>query len=135
MTFVKAINTVCIVDDDEIYIYGIKKLISLKKLGTNLIEFPNGKEAIDFLMNPENTEQLPDVIFLDINMPVMDGWDFMENFAQIKPHLGKKITVYMVSSSINEADIKRAKTISDITDYVVKPVTYDKLLELFKIAA
>jgi len=135
MTIVKPINTVCVVDDDEIYVYGIKKLINLKQLCPNLIEFRNGKDAIEFLMNPENNDQLPDVIFLDITMPIMDGWDFMESYAKIKPQLGKKITVYMVSSSINDADIERAKTISDITDYVVKPVTYDKLLELFQLAA
>jgi CheY-like chemotaxis protein len=135
MTIVKSINTVCVVDDDEIYVYGIKKLIYLKQLCENLIEFRNGKDAIDFLQNPDNSDQLPDVIFLDINMPVMDGWDFMENYAKIKPNLGKKITVYMVSSSINDEDIQRAKTISDISDYVVKPVTYDKLLELFRLAA
>lgn len=135
MTIVTPINTVCIVDDDEIYVYGIKKLISLKQLSPNLIEFRNGKEAIDFLTDPENTGQLPDVIFLDINMPVMDGWDFMEHYARIKPHLAKKITVYMVSSSINDDDINRAKNITDVTDYVVKPITYDKLVELFRLAA
>ncbi|RKR85552.1 response regulator receiver domain-containing protein [Mucilaginibacter gracilis] len=135
MTIVKSINTVCLVDDDEIYIYGIKKLIELKQLCPNLIEFRNGKDAIDFLINPDNTEELPDVIFLDISMPIMDGWDFMESFSQIKPNLGKKITIYMVSSSINDDDINRAKNISDISDYVVKPITYDKLLELFRLAA
>jgi CheY-like chemotaxis protein len=135
MAIIKPINTVCVVDDDKIYVYGLKKLIALKQLCPNLLEFPDGKEAIDFLTNPENAKQLPDVIFLDIDMPLMDGWDFMENFTQIKPNLGKKITVYMVSSSINEADIKRAKNISDVTDYVVKPVTHDKLVELFNLAA
>ncbi|MEO6521116.1 MAG: response regulator [Mucilaginibacter sp.] len=135
MTIVKPINTVCVVDDDEIYVYGIKKLINLKQLCPNLIEFRNGKDAIEFLMNPENNDQLPDVIFLDITMPIMDGWDFMDNYAKIKPQLSKKITVYMVSSSINDEDIKRAKAIADITDYVVKPVSYDKLLKLFQLAA
>lgn len=135
MTIVKSINTVCVVDDDEIYVYGIKKLITLKQLCPNLIEFRNGKDAIDFLTDPNNTDQLPDVIFLDISMPIMDGWDFMESYAKLKPHLSKKITVYMVSSSINDEDIMRAKAITDISDYVVKPVTYDKLLELFQLAA
>lgn len=135
MTIVRSINTVCVVDDDEIYVYGIKKLITLKQLCPNLIEFRNGKDAIDFLTDPNNTEQLPDVIFLDISMPIMDGWDFMESYAKLKPHLAKKIIVYMVSSSINDEDIQRAKAISDICDYVVKPVTYDKLLELFQLAA
>jgi CheY-like chemotaxis protein len=135
MTIVKPINTVCVVDDDQIYVFGLRKLIALKKLCPNLLEFGNGKEAIDFIQNPANIGNLPDVIFLDINMPVMDGWDFMDSFAKIKHSLGKKITVYMISSSISEEDINRAKTISDITDYIMKPVTHDKLIEMFQNAA
>ena len=129
------IKTVCVIDDDKIYIYGLKKLITIKELSPNLMEFYNGKEAIDFLINPENQNQLPDIIFLDINMPVMDGWGFMESFVKIKPQLGKKITIYMVSSSINQDDINRAKGISDVTDYVIKPISQDTLVELFKVAA
>ena len=128
-------KTVCVIDDDKIYIYGLKKLITIKELSPNLMEFYNGKEAIDFLINPENQNQLPDIIFLDINMPVMDGWGFMESFVKIKPQLGKKITIYMVSSSINQDDINRAKGISDVTDYVIKPIPQDTLVELFKVAA
>jgi len=128
-------KTVCVIDDDKIYIYGLKKLITIKELSPNLMEFYNGKEAIDFLINPENQNQLPDIIFLDINMPVMDGWGFMESFVKIKPQLGKKITIYMVSSSINQDDINRAKGISDVTDYVIKPISQDTLVELFKVAA
>jgi len=134
MTLTAPAKTVCVIDDDKIYIYGLKKLISIKQLSPNLMEFYNGKEAIDFLTDPENLDTLPDIIFLDINMPVMDGWGFMESFVKIKPQLGKKITIYMVSSSINDEDIQRAKTISDITDYVIKPISPDTLVELFRLA-
>lgn len=135
MSITKKVETICVIDDDRIYTYGLKKLISLKQLCPNLIEFPNGKEAMDFLINPKNASNLPDVILLDINMPVMDGWDFMESYTQIKPQLGKKIIIYMVSSSINEEDINRAKNISDVSDYVIKPVSHNKLIELFALAA
>jgi CheY-like chemotaxis protein len=135
MNLVQPIKTVCVIDDDKIYVYGLKKLISIKQLCPNLIEFPNGQEAIDFLNNPENQHQLPDIILLDINMPVMDGWGFMERYVEIMPRLGKKIVVYMVSSSINDEDIKRAKSISQISDYVIKPVSQDKLVQLFGVAA
>jgi len=135
MTLLENIKTVCVIDDDKIYVYGLKKLISLKQLCPNLLEFENGKLAIDYIADPKNQDALPDIIFLDINMPVMDGWDFMENFVKIKSQLGKKITVYMVSSSIDNEDINRAKNISDISDYVVKPVTPARLIELFSLAA
>jgi CheY-like chemotaxis protein len=135
MNLTSPAKTVCVIDDDKIYIYGLKKLISIKQLSPNLMEFYNGKEAIDFLTDPDNLDTLPDIIFLDINMPVMDGWGFMESFVKIKPQLGKKITIYMVSSSINDEDIQRAKTISDITDYVIKPISPDTLVELFRLAA
>jgi len=135
MTFLKTIKTACVIDDDKIYVYGLKKLINIKQLCPNLIEFENGKLAIDFLANPQNQQSLPDIIFLDISMPVMDGWDFMDNYVKIKPQLGKKITVYMISSSINQDDINRAKNISEVSDYVVKPVSPNKLIELFNMAA
>ncbi len=135
MTLTEPTKKVCVIDDDKIYIYGLKKLISIKELSPNLIEFYNGKEAIDFLTDPQNLNELPDIIFLDINMPVMDGWGFMESFVKIKPQLGKKITIYMVSSSINDDDIQRAKQITDVTDYVIKPISPDTLVELFRLAA
>ena len=120
-----------IVDDDNVYIYGFKKLISLKSLNANISSFRNGSEAIIHLKNLEHTPILPDVIFLDINMPHMDGWEFIQQFAEIKSRLGKSITVYMISSSIDLNDIYRAKNIPEIADYLFKPVTEEQLNEIF----
>ncbi len=122
--------TACIVDDDQIYVYSFKKILSLKKICSELIDFENGMDAVDFLTNPENADSLPDVIFLDINMPIMDGWGFMEAFGEIKSRLGKEITVYMVSSSINPQDVYRAKNIPEVSDYFVKPVNPATLAHL-----
>jgi CheY-like chemotaxis protein len=88
--------------------------------------FSDGEEALDFMLDNLHKE-LPDVIFLDIDMPIMDGFEFMEEYVKIKPKLGKKITIYMVSSSVDPVDIDRAKKISEITDYIVKPITQDQL--------
>lgn len=79
------------------------------------------------LDNLHNDKELPDVIFLDIDMPIMDGFEFMEEYVKLKPKLGKKITIYMVSSSVDPVDIDRAKKISEITDYIIKPITQDQL--------
>ena len=129
----KKIGTVCIVDDDDIYQFTVKYEIEQTQLVDHIKFFSDGEQAIHFLEKVfDQPSQLPDIVFLDINMPIMDGWGFLEEFAQLKPKLGKKITVYMVSSSNNEKDIERAKQINEVTDYIIKPVTRDMLIPLFK---
>lgn len=123
-----------IVDDDPIYVYGIRKLMSFRGANALVSHFPNGQEAINQLKNLSDEYQLPDMILLDINMPTMDGWEFMNEFAEIRPRLGKEITVYMVSSSVDLNDIHRAKNIPEVTDYIFKPVKGTHLTEIFNSA-
>lgn len=119
---------VCIVDDDDIYQFTMVKTMKSLNLTDKIIVFSDGEETLDFMLdNLHNDKELPDVIFLDIDMPIMDGFQFMEEYVKIKPKLGKKITIYMVSSSVDPVDIDRAKKISEITDYIVKPITHDQL--------
>ncbi len=121
----------CIVDDDDIYKYSIKRTLKNKELTKKILTFSNGEEAIDFMIkNLNENENLPDIIFLDINMPIMDGFQFMEEYVKIKPRVGKVILIYMVSSSIDTNDIKRAKNISEVSDYLVKPISPNELTEL-----
>jgi hypothetical protein len=61
---------------------------------------------------------------------VMDGWGFLENYLLMKPAIDKKIYIYIVSSSINPMDVERARSISDVTDYVVKPITKNKFIDM-----
>lgn len=114
---------VCIVDDDDVYQYTMALTLESLK-GINQIQaFYDGAAALDFMLEHlEKEADLPDVIFLDINMPIMDGFEFMEEYIKIKPKVGKKITIYMVSSSVDPKDIDRSKKISEISDYIVKPI-------------
>ncbi|RIV45988.1 response regulator [Flagellimonas pelagia] len=125
------VMVICIVDDDSIYQYAMRKDLQSLEMEKELLFFNDGEEAMNFMTaNLIDTKSLPDIIFLDINMPIMDGFQFMEHFVQLKPRLGKKITVYMVSSSIDPEDIKRAEAISEISDYLIKPVNLGELREL-----
>ena len=74
---------------------------------------------------------LPDIIFLDLNMPVMDGWEFLNEFLKIKNNLNKKITLYVVSSSIDPRDLERVKSFNMVTDYLIKPIELKKFEKIF----
>lgn len=118
----ETIQTVWIIDDDEIYKYGFRKYISIKKICHNVFEFSNGREAINYLKDPTNNTHLPDIIFLDIDMPILDGWGFLNEFSDLKKQIDKTITLLMVTSSLNYNDIVRAKSYPEVTDYIVKPI-------------
>ena len=122
----KKIDLACIIDDDPIFIFSAKKLMELADFCKGFIVFHNGKEALNHLNTIiSSNEELPDVILLDLNMPVMDGWEFLEEFIKIKSE--KAITIYIVSSSIDPGDINKAKSYHNVNNYIVKPVTIDSL--------
>ena len=129
------LKTLFLIDDDELYLFTMKKMVEKNKLVDNLHEFHNGFDAIEFLnLMAANKYVLPDIILLDINMPVMDGWTFMELFSLLKPKLEKQISVFMITSSIDPEDLIRAKAIEDITDFIVKPIASQQLINIFNIA-
>lgn len=124
---------ICIIDDDDIYKFTMKKTLELNKLAHKILAFSDGEEAIEFMNdNLGNKAELPDIIFLDINMPIMDGFQFMEEYVKIKPRVGKKIIIYMVTSSVDNHDIERAEKISEISDYIIKPITSEGLKEIIE---
>ncbi|WP_415370922.1 response regulator [Patiriisocius sp. Uisw_047] len=127
------VKTLGIVDDDKIYTFLVKKTIEQTDLVETIKVFENGLDAIDFLKNnAANRDTLPEIILLDLSMPVMDGWEFLEEYILLSPKLDRKITIYIVSSSISPFDIAKAKSISFVTDFIIKPVSKEKFIEIFK---
>lgn len=127
----KNLYNICVIDDDSIYQYTISKTIKAYDLAKEVMIFSDGEEALDFFIrNIDHSENLPDIILLDINMPIMDGFQFMEEYIKIKPRVGKKIVIYMVSSSVDSRDLERAKNISEISDYLIKPIEPGKLISI-----
>jgi len=125
------IKSLLLVDDDEIFTYLTKKTLEETKLVEKIKIFSNGQDAIEFLERAvDRKEVLPDVIFLDINMPILDGWGFLEEYILLKPDLEKKIIIYIISTSISPHDIERANSISEVSDYIIKPLTKDKFFSI-----
>ena len=121
-----------IIDDDVIYQTIIHKLIQKSGVFSTHCSFMNGKEAITSLKNTleNNDEFIPDIILLDINMPVMDGWEFMEEIKRIKSKINKQIIIYIVSSSIALEDRNKSKTFTDIIGYIPKPISVEDLISI-----
>lgn len=125
------IDTLYLVDDDDTHQFIVHRTINSINLVNRIKIFSNGKLAIDFLDEAlKSKEAIPDVILLDLNMPVMDGWEFLEHYLLLKPRIDKKIYIYVVSSSVNPSDMERAELISAVTDYIVKPLSREKLIAL-----
>ena len=122
----KKINLACLVDDDPIVVFGLKKMMRLVKFCENFLVYSNGQEALDALIAIfKNGQEIPDLILLDLNMPVMDGWEFLDAFTKYNPP--KKITIYILTSSIDPRDQERAMRFNSVSNYVVKPVTLEQL--------
>ena len=126
-------HNVCLIDDDSIYQFTARKLLESTGLAKHIQSFYNGSEAINYFKDQNNThETLPDVIFLDINMPIMNGWEFLEEYHKIYNKLPKLIVVYVVSSSIDSNDMQKSREYKTVSDYLVKPINriqYKELIE------
>lgn len=129
---VNNMQTVCIIDDDQIHHYTIVKAMELQGFSKNLMSFHNGQEAITFFnQNLADTSVLPDVIFLDLNMPVVNGWQFLQQYALLKSQIQKEIKIYVVSSSINPIEISRAIAIEEVSGYLEKPLRPEEIRQVF----
>lgn len=127
-------HIVCLIDDDNIYQYTARVILEATGLAKEIHSFYNGSDALSFFTNPTNfmAATLPDVIFLDINMPIMDGWAFLEEYDKFYHELPKKIQIYMVSSSVNSSDMQKSRSYKAVSDYLVKPVSRSKYQELME---
>ncbi|TDE30322.1 MULTISPECIES: response regulator [Flavobacterium] len=121
-----------IIDDDKLTVKLMSILISKNKFCEEIESFNNAQFAIDKLKeNWNDSEILPDAILLDLNMPVMDGWQFLDEFIHLP--IKKEISIFIMTSSIDPADIEMAKKYDVIKDYIMKPITAQKLDTLCKL--
>jgi CheY-like chemotaxis protein len=121
-----------VVDDNEIDLFTIRRLADSVKVPYALEVFTNGKLAFDaFKACVEDGVSPPQLVLLDLNMPVWDGWDFLDEIQQL--NLSENPKVYIMSSSVDPADKKKAKSYSYVADFVVKPLTHEVIQRLMAI--
>ena len=125
-------KVIWVVDDDVIYQTIINKIIQKSGVFSAHSSFKNGKEALTSLKKivDAGENSLPDIILLDINMPVMDGWEFMDEIKKIKSNIRKDIHIYIVSSSIAIEDKNKSATFSNIMGYIPKPISVNELITI-----
>ena len=125
------IKCILLVDDDQIANYLHKNFISKIAVIDNIKTANNGEQALDILSNSVNEIKfLPEIIFLDINMPVCDGFEFMESFNKLDIPEKSKVDIVVVTSSSNNSDITRMEDLG-IKYYLNKPLNKEKLADFF----
>ncbi|SHJ27148.1 response regulator [Pseudozobellia thermophila] len=123
--------SILLVDDDEIYLYLTERLIDGISDNLTVKSFTDGEQALNYIGECIKEQvEMPGVILLDVNMPFLDGWGFLKEFRKLKGKITDKVHIYLVTSSERERDKERAKEFEELTGYVVKPVSEDKLVEI-----
>jgi len=130
----KKYRTVMLIDDNEIDNLINQKMIEAAAVTENIYTHTGAKSAIEFLKNMEKLDMadqvLPDVIFLDIDMPLMDGFQFLDEFEKLTNTTKKKCKIVMLTSSINPQDFNRSKKYENVKLYLNKPLSHDSIAKL-----
>ena len=118
-------NKVLFIDDDTITITIYQRTMRVSNFCKEVVSCSNGQQAKEYLL--ENVNALPDVIFLDINMHIMTGWEFLKWFEKWALALNIDVPVYVLSSSLSLEDAERSKKCKHVRGYITKPITIEHL--------
>ena len=127
----KKVNCVLLIDDDDATNYIHQHVINEADFAENIKIVGNGQEALDYLKFKNKADYIrPDLIFLDINMPVMDGWEFLEKYKQLDEELQGKMMVVLLTTSLNPDDKAASEANDRINYFLIKPLTVEMLQDL-----
>ncbi len=128
------VSKVCVIDDDKLYVSLITMMIKKNSFADELLIFQNGKEALEYFEAAidDASQILPNVILLDLNMPIMNGWEFLE---AMQPYAGKMlelgVRLNIVSSTINPEEVNRAENHEIVHNFITKPISKQAIASAF----
>lgn len=121
---------IMLIDDDDDDNFFHELTIIDNKFAEKVIVQNSASKALEYLKL--KTEPSSELIFLDINMPRMSGWEFLEEYSKLEKEVQRKAIIIMLSTSTNYKDIEKAKAWDIVLDYIVKPLTQEKFLTIYK---
>lgn len=133
----RVLDTILLIDDDDTTNYLNKRLLIRLQVARKIQVANNGEEAIHYLLThcqalTSEEEDRPELIFLDIKMPVMDGFEFLEEYNKLRPQLGCPSVISMLTSSASNLDINRLQQYGTVSKYLTKPLTERKVSEIME---
>ncbi|UUF12416.1 MULTISPECIES: response regulator [Flavobacterium] len=124
----KKFDTVMIIDDNAIDLYITSRMVLKNNFAANVLNYESSQEALQFIHDNQNAiSKLPQVIFLDIYMPIISGFQFLEAFHILPDAVKNYCKVYIISSTIDNADIAESNSNKDVVSFHSKPITKEFL--------
>lgn len=127
----KKLNSILLVDDDKDCIFFHQRLLTKMDCVTRIYTTYDGKEAIDFLTDSaRKNEPKIDIVFLDVNMPRMNGWEFLEEYGKLDEMRKARVLIIMLTTALNSADAEKLKLSKDINGYKNKYLDKEAITQI-----
>jgi CheY-like chemotaxis protein len=124
------VKKVLLIDDDKVSNF-LSSLIIKKTIIAEVVkECLDGQEGLDYLKSLSGSTDIPDILFLDLNMPVLDGWQFLNEFSLLDKRV--QMPIYILTSSNYEGDLIKSKEFDAVKGYIVKPLSKDLATAIFE---
>lgn len=127
----KFVDLVLIIEDNPIDVFINTRVVEQSGLSKEVMAIQSAREALEFLTQRASNSELPNLIFLDIRMPDIDGFEFLQEFSELPQRVLELCKIVMLSSTIDPLELEMARNSPFVLAFIPKPLTRDKVLELF----